>query len=143
MEGCIFCEIIKGTIPSSIVFEDELCVAIMDIKPVNKGHVLIIPKEHKQFVSEYSDETASRVFCIANKINTAIRKTTIRCEGINYFLADGEIAFQEVFHCHLHCFPRYRNDGFKLKFSEEYYSKKSERNDLNEIAIEIKSNLRF
>lgn len=140
MIDCVFCKIIKGEIDSSIVYKDEICTAFLDIQPVNPGHVLIVPNKHVKLVCDLDDKTASHIFIVAKKINKALRDSTIKCEGINYFLADGEEAFQEVFHTHLHCFPRYKNDGFKLQFAETYFKKPS-RDILNEIAKEIKRHL--
>jgi len=123
--NCIFCNIIKDNTLASIVYKDELCTAFMDNQPVNAGHVLIIPNEHVELISELDERTASRMFVIANKINSAIRKSSLKCEGINYFLADGEAAGQEVFHTHLHVFPRYKGDGFGLVFGEDYKNRPS------------------
>jgi histidine triad (HIT) family protein len=137
---CVFCNIIKDNSSASIVYKDELCTAFMDIQPVNPGHVLIIPNKHVELIADLDDETSSRMFVIANRINRAVRKTSIKCEGINYFLADGEAAFQEVFHAHLHCFPRFRNDGFSLVFGE-YYKKRPAGDVLKKIAEEIRMKL--
>jgi histidine triad (HIT) family protein len=112
----------------------------MDIQPVNAGHVLIIPNKHIELIVDLDDETASRMFVVANRINRAIRNSSIKCEGINYFLADGEAANQEVFHTHLHVFPRYKGDGFRLVFGEEYKNKPP-RELLNKIAEEIRNHL--
>jgi len=138
-DRCIFCKIVNGA-ESSVVYKDEICTAFMDVQPVNMGHVLIIPNKHVELICDLDDETVSHMFVIAKKINKAIRKSSLKCEGINYFLADGEAAFQEVFHTHLHCFPRYENDGFGLTFSEEYYEKPARKN-LDKAANEIRKKL--
>ncbi|KKN37057.1 hypothetical protein LCGC14_0767310 [marine sediment metagenome] len=141
MTDCIFCKIISNNIPSSKVHEDQICIAILDIQPVNTGHVLIIPKEHHKLVIDYPNEIISHIFIIAQKINKALRKTEIKCEAMNYLLADGEIAGQEIFHTHLHIIPRYQDDGFGLRFSKRYFSEKPDRNELNKTADMIKRNL--
>ncbi|MBN1619557.1 HIT family protein [candidate division WOR-3 bacterium] len=140
MIDCIFCRILSEELPSSKIYEDDLVIAIMDIQPVNKGHVLIIPRKHCKSPIQLSDITNERIMSVAKKINKAIRETDIRAEGINYFLADGEKAGQEVFHVHLHVFPRYKNDGFGLKFSEDYRNIPSRR-ELDEIAEKIRTAL--
>ena len=142
MKNCVFCKIIKGEIESSKIYEDDLCVAFLDIQPVNPGHVLIIPKIHKEFIYKLEDAAAASLFVAANKINRALRNSDLKCEGINYFLADGEAAFQEVGHTHLHCFPRYRNDGFGLKFSDRYFNEKPDRSKLDEIAENVRKNIK-
>lgn len=138
MNDCIFCKIIRGEIPCSKVYEDESVLAFMDIKPVNKGHVLVIPKEHAELITELDDDTVAQMIVIANKVNAAIRRSGIRTEGVNYFLADGEAAGQEVFHTHLHVFPRYHKDGFGLRFSDDY-SQLPPREELDEDAEKIRN----
>ncbi|HDZ18003.1 hypothetical protein LCGC14_0507210 [marine sediment metagenome] len=142
MSDCIFCEIISNNIPSSKIHEDHICIAILDIQPVNKGHVLIIPKEHHKLIIDYPEENLSHIFSIAQKINRALRKTEIKCEAVNYLLADGETAGQEIFHTHLHVIPRYRDDGFGLRFSKRDFSEKPDRNELNNTAEMIKHYLK-
>jgi len=119
-KDCVFCKILNKEIPSSIIYQDELVTTFLDIQPVNIGHVLIIPNQHFELISDVDDITASRMFNIARRINTAIRKSIIVSEGLNFWLADGEAASQDVFHTHLHCFPRYKNDGFELKLPDNY-----------------------
>lgn len=140
MEDCVFCKIISGEITGSIVYQDEQCTAFMDIQPVNAGHVLIVPNQHTALICDLDDELVKHMFVIAKRINKAIRNSSVKCEGINYFLADGEAAFQEVFHTHLHCFPRYEGDGFGLAFSQEY-NNKPPRSQLEQVAEDLKANL--
>jgi histidine triad (HIT) family protein len=131
---------VNGEAPSSVVYSDEEVLAFMDIQPVNAGHVLIIPRKHSAMLSELNPETGAKMFKIAMHIAEGIRQSAIRCEGVNLFLADGEAAFQEVFHVHLHVIPRFNEDGFGLKFPSTY-SSKPERNELNEIAEKIRNQL--
>jgi len=126
MENCIFCEIVKGDSPASIVFEDQICVVFMDIQPVNHGHALVIPKVHAASLSELAPDIGGYLFQAAQRTAQAIRSSSqMRCEGINLFLADGEAAGQEVFHVHLHVIPRYSGDGFGFNFSDRYWQKPS------------------
>ncbi len=140
MSDCIFCKIIKEELPCSKIYDDEFVIAIMDIQPVNQGHVLIIPKKHSELITELDDNLASHMIIVANKINAAIRKSGIKSEAVNYFLADGEAAGQDVFHVHLHIFPRFKKDGFGLKFSKTY-SQLPPRTDLEEAAEKIRSSM--
>lgn len=121
--SCIFCKILSGELESQMLFRDDKCAAFLDIQPVNPGHVLVIPVKHYAYVSEIPDDIAAHMFVIAKKVNQILRKSDLKCEGVNYFLADGEAAMQEVFHSHLHVFPRYKGDGFGLTFSSEYFTK--------------------
>jgi histidine triad (HIT) family protein len=137
---CIFCKIIKNEIESTKIYEDSLLLAFLDIQPVNSGHVLIVPKKCVEFISDLDDESTQRMFLVASKINAAIRNSNLRCEGVNYFLADGEAAMQEVAHTHLHVFPRFEGDGFGLVFSDEYETLPT-RTELNKIGEMIRSRL--
>lgn len=123
MKDCIFCKIVRSELPSHKLYEDENILAFMDIQPVNPGHLLIIPKKHAEFVSEVDDNVFGKMNVIAKNLNTAIRKSGLKAEGVNFFLADGKAAGQEVSHVHLHIFPRFKNDGFGLKFPENYRKK--------------------
>lgn len=137
--GCVFCKILSGEYECSKIYEDELLLSFMDIHPVNEGHILIVPKKHVELATDIDDETTGRMFVLAKKINTALRKSGVRLEGINYFLADGLAAGQEVFHAHLHIIPRFKNDGFGLKFPEDYRKKLLTRNTLDDFAEKIRS----
>ena len=136
MTDCIFCKIIAGELPSSKVYEDENFFVFMDIQPVNKGHILIIPKKHTELISEMDPENIGKMMILGEKISTAVRKSKLKCEGINFLLADGEAAGQEVFHVHLHIIPRFKEDGFGFKFPEGYEDK-PEKNELDELAKKI------
>jgi histidine triad (HIT) family protein len=137
-EDCIFCKIIEKSIPSNIVFEDETVIAFLDIQPINNGHVLIVPKRHTALISDVDEHVAARMFNVAQMINSSIRKSNIKAEGINFWLADGEAAFQDVFHAHLHCIPRFKNDGFKLQLPEHYRNLPT-HDDLGKVADEIRT----
>ena len=123
-----------------MIYEDKDLLAFMDIQPVNKGHVLIISRQHKELIFELDDIILSRMFVLAKNINNAIRESGIKAEGINLFLADGKSAGQEVMHVHLHIIPRFLNDGFGFIFPEEY-EKRPQRNELDIISEKIKSRL--
>ena len=138
MSECVFCEILSGQLPSSIVHQDELCTAFMDIQPVNPGHVLVIPNDHAAYLADLDQETGAQLFRIAQQTAAALRVSGVKCDGVNFFLADGEAAMQDVFHVHLHVFPRYKGDGFGLKLPPNYFAK-PERVELNQIAQDIKA----
>lgn len=138
MVDCVFCKIIDGTYTSSKIYEDDDILAFMDIQPVNPGHVLVVPKKHVELIADLDENISAKMFTVAGKINKALRNSDIKLEGINYFLADGEAAGQEVFHTHLHVFPRFKGDGFGLMFSESYRNILPERSELNSIAEKIK-----
>jgi diadenosine tetraphosphate (Ap4A) HIT family hydrolase len=138
MDDCIFCEIVAGRAPASIVYEDEVALAFLDIQPVNPGHTLIIPKRHGTFLADLDEATGAHLFKIAMRIAAALRCSSIRCEGVNLFLADGEAAFQEVFHVHLHVFPRFAGDPFKI---EADWSVRPARAELDALAATVRGSL--
>lgn len=118
---CVFCRILSNELPASVVFQDAQCAAFMDIRPVNAGHVLIVPRAHAAYLADLDPETGGQLFQVAMRVAAAIRRSPIRCEGINFFLADGAAASQEIFHVHLHVIPRYAGDGFGLVFGDHYF----------------------
>jgi histidine triad (HIT) family protein len=132
---CVFCEIVAGTSPASVVHEDEVSLVIMTIGPVNPGHVLVLPKIHAPYLADLDEMTGMHLFRIAMRVSAAIRASGVRCEGINLFLADGEAAFQEVFHAHLHVFPRFAEDSFGLSAD---WSVTPSREELDGIAVQIR-----
>jgi len=113
-DDCVFCQIIDGQQPASYVYEAENVVAFMDIDPVTPGHMLVIPRAHLPALEDLTDELASEMLSTARSLAAALRRTSLRCEGVNLFYADGEAAFQEVFHAHLHVIPRFTGDEFVI-----------------------------
>jgi histidine triad (HIT) family protein len=120
MDDCIFCRILAGSVPGTFVYRDDECAAFMDIQPVNPGHLLVIPTRHAAELAELDEGTAGRMMQVAQRLAAALRASGLRCEGVNLLLADGAAAMQEVFHTHLHVFPRFRGDGFGLRFGPDY-----------------------
>jgi diadenosine tetraphosphate (Ap4A) HIT family hydrolase len=114
MTDCVFCEIIAGTSPASVVHADDDVVAFMDILPVNPGHILVIPRTHATYLEDLPPATVGPLMTVAHRIALAIHKSPLRADGLNLFLADGEAAGQEVFHVHLHVIPRLVGDGLSL-----------------------------
>jgi histidine triad (HIT) family protein len=121
MKDCIFCEILSGLAPANFVYKDEHCAAFMDIHPVNPGHVLVVPRNHQALLSELDDESARQIMNVAQQVDTALRQSGIKCEGVNLFMADGRAAGQDVMHVHFHVIPRYKGDGHHLRFSPAYF----------------------
>ncbi|HET9907863.1 MAG TPA: HIT family protein [Anaerolineales bacterium] len=140
MTVCIFCQIVEGILPASKVYEDEICLAFMDIQPVNPGHILVIPKVHFEDLADLPGDTGAHLFQVAQRIVLSLPKTDIKMEGANLFLAHGEAAGQEVFHVHLHVIPRFASDGFGFRFGPNY-SNLPERHQLDAIATQIKQQL--
>jgi histidine triad (HIT) family protein len=132
---CVFCRIVAGTADASVVYEDDRLLAFCDLNPVNPGHLLIIPKIHSVGLVDLDESDGSRMFMVAQRLATAVRSSGLRCEGVNLFLADGKAAGQEVFHVHLHVFPRYVGDLFHLDLGQ----RRASRRDLDEIAARVRA----
>ena len=119
MATCVFCSIIEGALPASIVFQDAKTVAFLDIQPVTEGHTLLVPTAHTPNIADVDSATTEHLYRVARRITSAIYEA-LNCDGINWFVADKEAAGQEVFHMHLHLIPRYLGDGFGLRFPPDY-----------------------
>ena len=109
MSECIFCKIVKGEIPSHIIYEDENSLVFLDIKPHAKGHTVIIPKEHGRTIFDFTDTYLERFFPIIKK-TMEILNDKLNPDGFNVGWNNGESAGQVVPHLHVHIFPRYEND---------------------------------
>lgn len=132
MENCIFCKIIAGEIPSAKVYEDELVYAFLDISPINKGHVLVIPKAHHESVAAVDEATAGRMMKIGSRIGIALKRE-LDADAYNLHLADGTAAGQVVMHAHLHIVPRWIEDGFHWNWRQLSYAD----GEMAEIAAKI------
>ena len=136
-KACIFCEIVAGRSRAHIVREDSTCLAFLDTRPLFHGHTLVVPRAHGAFLAELDPEDGAALFRAAMVVADALRRTeVIRCEGVNLWLADGEVAGQEVLHVHLHVVPRYAGDGFGLLFPPDYRVR--ERAELDDTAARIR-----
>jgi diadenosine tetraphosphate (Ap4A) HIT family hydrolase len=113
--GCVFCDIVSGRGPASVVHSDENVIALLDIRPLNTGHLLVIPRAHAAYLAHLDPALGGHMFAVAQRMAAGLRRSGLPCEGVNLFLADGEAAFQEVFHVHLHVIPRTTGDGFRLR----------------------------
>ena len=126
--------------PASVLYQDELVLAFMDIQPVNPGHLLVIPRAHSELLSQVEPIASARMFSVGQRFAQAVRNAGIRCEGVNLFLADGRAAGQEVPHVHLHVIPRFAGDGFGFRFGA-HYGIRPERKELDSVASGIRAAL--
>lgn len=121
MDSCIFCRIAAGTIPCSKVYEDDDFIAFLDIRPVNRGHVLLIPKTHAERLTGLDDAILARELPLAKKIAAAVLAAT-GLTDFNLFNTNGAASGQEVFHHHLHIIPRAPGDGMRLSLAPVQYA---------------------
>lgn len=124
MSNCLFCEIMDGNIPSRKVYEDDQVYAFLDISQTTPGHTLVIPKTHVKNIFEMENNIASELFKRVPKITRAIKRSNPNIKGANIIMNNEEVAYQTVFHSHIHIIPRYsEEDDFSMKFkdnSKEY-----------------------
>jgi histidine triad (HIT) family protein len=136
--SCVFCEIIAGRGESSLVYEDEHVVAFMDIRPLTPGHVLVVPRSHADYLEDLDEDLGASLFRAGHRLARALRRSGLPCDGVNLFLADGEAAFQEVFHVHLHVLPRTPGDGFRIKAAW----RRPDRGELDLAAAKVRQGIR-
>lgn len=126
---CIFCKIIKGDIPSYTIYEDEIVKVILDINPVNNGHMLIIPKTHYVNLMDIDDSVLGHIMNISKGLYKKY-KDKLNMDGLS--ITQNNDYGQEVKHYHLHLIPRYENDNIEfikptnLDSVEDVYKKMSE-----------------
>ena len=118
---CVFCKIINNEIPSYRVYEDEYCIAILDISQATIGHTLVIPKKHFKNILELDDETAKHLFKVTKDLSIKISKLP-NVLGLNVLNNCGEKAGQSVDHFHIHIIPRYDNDKVLFSFPQNKLS---------------------
>ena len=118
MDDCIFCKIIAGEIPCEKVFENDHVLAFLDISQVTPGHTLLIPKKHLKDIFYYDSQDACNFCSSVPMIAKAIQKAFPQSKGLNMVMNNGSVAYQSVFHSHLHLIPRYsENDSFSMNFT--------------------------
>ncbi len=111
--NCIFCKIVAGEIPSTIVDEDERTIAFMDIAPATRGHALVIPREHATDLLSIPPEDLTAVAVAAQRLASRA-KERLGADGVNLLNSCGAAAWQTVFHLHVHVIPRYTGDPLRL-----------------------------
>ena len=127
---CIFCKIINHEIPSSVIYEDDDVLAILDISQVTRGHTLIMPKKHVRNVLEADEETVQKCMLTARKLAAQI-VTNLHASGVNILTNCGESAGQSVDHLHFHIIPRYDStDAIQITFGETEQDLESVRRDI-------------
>jgi histidine triad (HIT) family protein len=133
---CIFCEIVAGRSPVSAFYEDDRVLGLLTIGPVTEGHAMVIPRQHAACLADLDESTGRHLWTVTQRAAAALREAGVRCEGVNLFLADGEAAFQDVFHVHMHVFPRYHGDPFKIVAD---WGVKPSRPELDRVAAQLRA----
>lgn len=135
MDECIFCAIVAGKLPASKVCEDDQVLAFMDLRQPLPGHVLVIPKVHRENIYDLELPLAGKVFEVTAQVARAVRQV-YQPDGLNLWQSNGRAAGQEVFHFHMHVFARKTNDGLFHVYG--YPPGATERPILERMADEIR-----
>ena len=107
---CIFCQIVSGKVSSKKIYEDDICIVILDINPANPGHVLLMPKEHYAIMPMLPENVLSHMAKISKQLSSIMLKA-LNAEGTTIFIANGVSAGQRAQHFMIHIIPRKENDG--------------------------------
>jgi histidine triad (HIT) family protein len=130
MNTCIFCKIIKKEIPCHHIFENKNFLVFLDIKPVNHGHLLIIPKKHIVWMQESDDKTIADIFKLTKKMMLVLKKG-LKCDYVQVSIVGNEVP-----HFHVHLIPRYKKEQIR-----NYETKKYEEAEAQKISKKIKKAL--
>ncbi len=136
-EDCIFCKIVKGELPASIIFEDDICVAFMDVFPVSEGHCLLVPKQHFTNLLDVDPDTMAHLGIKLAELTKKVHEV-YKPVGIINSIANNREAGQEVPHLHMHVIPRKRGANFGFRFPPDYRSEMAKREVLEKIADQIR-----
>jgi histidine triad (HIT) family protein len=139
-ENCIFCKIVRGEMPASIIFEDDICMAFMDVFPVSEGHSLLIPKQHFTNMIDVDDDVVSHMAKRLADLTRRVKKATGE-EGVLNTVANGEGAGQDVPHLHFHAIPRSKGSPFGFRFPPDYRNEMADRDSLELMAKKIRDSV--
>ena len=112
---CVFCRIIQGEEPASVVYEDEHAIAFLDIQQATRGHTLVIPKSHYRDLFELPEEEGAHLFRVVLRLAPQMRDA-LGAVGLNLIQSNGAAASQSVLHMHMHIVPRYLDDHFPFRW---------------------------
>jgi histidine triad (HIT) family protein len=113
---CLFCKIVAGEVPATVVAEDERTVAFMDINPGTRGHALVVPRRHAVDLGEVGEEDLGACALAAQRLARRAREA-LGADGVTLMNSWGRAAWQSVLHFHVHVIPRYAGDPLQLPWT--------------------------
>ena len=135
VKDCIFCKIVNKEIPSKIIFENEKCIAFLDVSPISKGHTIVIPKNHSSTIEDVLENDLIAVFKVVKNLSIHIHKQ-LDIGGYNILQNNFNPAGQVIDHFHVHIIPRNEDDNrFKLKLPRKQVNENELDNVLKELKI--------
>ena len=135
-KNCIFCQIISGQVSSKKIYEDDICLAILDINPANPGHILLLPKEHYAIMPLIPADELKHMSMVAKALSHVLLKV-LKVGGTTIFIANGAIAGQRAQHFMLHIISRKEGDGLKFDIPK----KKLAKSQMNEVRKRLKERI--
>jgi len=135
-ENCLLCQIISNKIPSYKIYEDDICMAILDVNGAIPGHSFIIPKNHYPIIEQVPDEEMGHLFTVSNKISGAIFEN-LQVQGTNIFVRNGIPAGQQVAHFMINVIPRKENDNINLQWPTKQLSEE----EMSTIELKLKDQI--
>jgi histidine triad (HIT) family protein len=136
--GCVFCAIARGEAPASVICENELALAIVDLRQFHPGHTLVVPRQHLEDVRELDDATGASLMAMISRITRAVGRA-FPSQGLSLWHSIGEAAFQEVPHLHVHIHPRLIGDNVLRVYPQ--LPANTERSTLDTYAEVLRSHL--
>jgi histidine triad (HIT) family protein len=136
--GCVFCAIAQGGAPASIVCENELVLAVVDLRQFHPGHTLVIPRQHFQDVRDLDDTTGAALMAMVSRVTRAVGRAFPN-QGLSLWHSIGEAAFQEVPHLHIHIHPRLIGDNVLYVYPQ--LPSNEERSTLDSYAAILRAHL--
>lgn len=145
---CVFCAIADGSGPAHLVYEDAVVVAFLDIRPISRGHTLVVPRAHAPTLADMSAADGAHLFGVVQRVARALRfgeadgagtarTAGIGADAVNVVINDGRAAFQTVSHTHVHLIPRNHRDVFR--FASGLLLRRG--SDLPDVAAEVRRGL--
>ena len=113
---CLFCKIVSGDLPATVVDSDERTISFMDINPATKGHALVIPRDHVSDLMQIGEDDLAACMAAAQRLAKKA-KERLGADGVNLLNSCGPAAWQTVFHFHVHVVPRYADDPLELPWT--------------------------
>lgn len=135
--GCLFCKIAGGEVAGRKIYEDGFFMGVLDIKPANKGHVIVFPKKHYKNLIEMNDEFVGGMFMVVSRIGKKMVEVT-KCDGWNIFVANGVVAGQGIDHVLVHIIPRFKDDVKDGGVSFGWKGKEVSEEELNNLVEKMK-----
>jgi histidine triad (HIT) family protein len=137
-QECPFCSMVEGKIPVKKVYEDQTIMAVLDINPATKGHIIVFPKKHATLLSQVDDNIVGQLFKVANMLSTAVFDI-VKAEGTNIVVSNGSAAGQRGPHVVVNVIPRFADDKVSIAWNGD----KASDEELEELRSAIASKIKI